>query len=129
MKYYEYKQTRETQVTELFNKYEVFFAFSKSQLEEKKKDGVKYYSLDGGMFIPQSNYDLFNDEFKQQDMNFIKKAKELFSPIEIIRYELANHEYCITYDLSDTKDVLEEFNFSDEQYKAAIKDYLLHCEF
>jgi len=128
MNYYEYKQQREAQVSELFDKYEVFFAFSKSQLQEHKKEGVKYYSLDGGMFIPQDNYDPFNEEFERVEDDYMAKAKEIFTPEEIIRYELANHEYCITYDLTDTKEVLEEFNFSDENYRAAIKEYLSDCE-
>jgi len=129
MKYYEYKQERENEINALFKKHDVFFAFSAKQINEKKKDGVKYYSLGSGMFIPQENYELFNNEFEEFDTNLVKKAKEIFTPTEIIGYELANHEYCITYDLSDTKNTLEEFNFSDAEYSAAVQDYLQTCEF
>lgn len=128
MKYYEYKQQRENEMSKLFAKHGVFFAFSNKQINEQKEENVKYYSLGAGMFIPQDNYDSFNEEFEKSEDDYMAKAKEIFTPEEIIRYELANHEYCITYDLTDTKEVLEEFNFSDENYRAAIKEYLSDCE-
>jgi nucleoid-associated protein YejK len=128
MKYYEYKETLQKQISDVFDKHDAFFAFSKEQLEKGKKEGVKYYFLDGGMFLPQDNYEQFNIDYKAIDENFTKTAKELFTSLEIIRYELANHEYCITYDLTDTKEVLEDYLFSDEEYKIAIKEYLAECD-
>lgn len=128
MKYYQFKQKREESINKLFDKYGVFFAFSKKQLEKNKKDGEKYYSLGSGMFVPQKNIEKFEKEYSSIGENFVKNAKEKFTACEIIKYELANHEYYITYDLSDTKDVLEEFNFSDEDYNKARKEYLAECE-
>lgn len=128
MTYSQHKNDRQKQMSALFDKHEVFFAFNRSQLEAEKKEGVKYYSLDGGMFIPQSNYDAFNAEYEAQENAYEREAKEKFSAIEIIGYELANHEYCYTYDLTDTKEALEEFSFSDEEYRAAVKHYLSKSE-
>ncbi len=129
MRFYQYKEARQKAMGELFDKHGVFFAFSKSQIDEQKQEGVKYYSLDGGMFIPQSNYKPFNEEFEKSDEVYISKAKELFTPTQIITYELGNHEYCITYDLEDTKDALEDFSFNEQEYSDAIKEYLANCEF
>lgn len=128
MTYGQYKNERGKRINDIFDKHEVFFAFSRSQLEEKKQAGVKYYSLDGGMFIPQANYDAFNEEFEQEDEKHIAEAKKLFGAKRIICYELANHEYCYTYDLTDTKEALEDFGFSEEDYQEAIKEYLSKCE-
>lgn len=128
MNYGEFKNTKQHSADELLNKHEVFFAFTKEQLMKNKKENVKYYSLDGGMFIPQENYEQFLEDFNKQEDRFIEKAKELFSPCEIIKYELANHEYCYTYDMTDTKEVLEGFNFSEEDFMQAKKEYLAECE-
>lgn len=128
MTYSKHKDNRQKQMSALFDKHDVFFAFSRSQLEAEKKEGVKYYSLDGGMFIPQANYDAFNAEFEAQQNTYESEAKEKFSATEIISYELANHEYCYTYDLTDTKVALEEFGFSDEEYRVAVKHYLSKSE-
>lgn len=124
MTYSQHKDNRQEQMSVLFEKHEVFFAFSRDQIMKAKKEDVKYYSMDGGMFIPQANYDAFNTEFEAQQDTYESEAKEKFSATEIISYELANHEYCYTYDLTDTKEALEEFGFSDEEYRVAVKDYL-----
>jgi len=129
MTYYEYKQTRETAHTELLNKYGVFFAFSKEQFDEGKKEGVEYYSTGLGMLVPKDNFEMFIKEQEGRGEEFIVKAKELFTPTEIIRYELGNYEYCIREDLTDTKEALEEFNFSDEEFRVAAKEYMSHCEY
>lgn len=128
MTYLQHKDSRQKQMSTLFEKHEVFFAFSRSQIEAEKKEGVKYYSLEGGMFIPQANYDAFNAEYEEQENAYMQEAKEKFSATEIISYELANHEYCYTYDLTDTKGALEEFGFSDKEYRVAVKDYLSKSE-
>ncbi|MCX6076027.1 MAG: hypothetical protein NTW78_03980 [Campylobacterales bacterium] len=129
MKYYQHKEARQQEMTALFDKHGVIFAFGKEQLDNAKKDGIQYYSSGFGMFIPTNNYKLFNEECAAQQENFIIKAKELFTANQIITYELGNYEYCINEDLRDTRGALEEFNFSDEEYKVAIKEYMQNCDY
>lgn len=41
--------------TKAFDTAGAFFAFSKSQFDEAKKDGVKYCDMGGGMLCPVDN--------------------------------------------------------------------------
>lgn len=41
--------------TKAFEKAGAFFAFSNSQFDEKKKDGVKYVDMGAGLICPKEN--------------------------------------------------------------------------
>lgn len=71
---------------------------------------------------------LINEQQKEhmKDFDFLKSA---------FRYELANHEFCITYELDDTLDALlltyEQVNSDPVMKKALLeakKEYLKNCE-
>lgn len=117
------------------------FAFSNKQFEEKLKeyDLTKndIVSIGAGGFIKKEHKELYlqemnrlddNDAFKQiiNDDAEVKKA---------FIYELANHEYCITYNVDDTLDALgitEEEIKKDARLKKilkeAIKEYLKNSD-
>lgn len=69
---------------------------------------------------------LVNEQQKEYESFFLKSA---------FRYELANHEFCITYELDDTLDALlltyEQVNSDPVMKKALLeakKEYLKNCE-
>lgn len=124
MKYWEHKEITQEKFNKLIDEMGVFYAFSVKQFKEKKREGVKYYDIGAGMFCPQENFEELERRWEELIENSTKEALENCEVIDIIVYELANHEYCITYDLTDTREALSEFNFSNEQYKEAIKKYL-----
>ena len=102
-------------MTELFEKYGVFFAFSKKQFDEQKKEGVEYASFGAGGLLPESNLKAFNEAFE----NLCKEETAFnlanFSKEELILNELLNQEAFYTYHISDTFDYLNsKYNFSRE---------------
>lgn len=92
-------------------------AFSDKQFEEMMKnwgltvkDCDKIYRIGSGMYVRKSDHKAMHEMFDRHE-------KELQDAIEadktgdefiygMFYYELCNHEYCITGDLSETLDVL-----------------------
>lgn len=106
-KYMELKNKIQKEVDE----FPMGFAFSNEQFEKMKEElGVKedseLLSIGAGGFIRKTDREAFNELFNN-------KAKRIDEAIaedktgegfikDMFLYELANHEYCITYDLEDT---------------------------
>ena len=128
MKYYEYKEETQKLVSKLFEKHEMIFAFSKEQFEKQKKENTQYLSIGAGGLIPKENYENFSTEFEKLTNERTTKAKEIFSYIEIINYELGNYEFGYTGDSSDAREALSDFEFTEEQFKKAIKEYWKNYE-
>lgn len=120
----------------MMNEFPMFFAFSNKQFEEgMAKLGLnpdqtdKIYKLGGtGGFYRKSD----SDKLKEMFNTFDREMKEAIAADEtgegfiydMFNYELANHEYCITWDAEPTLDALgltmEEIN-ADERLLAGFK--------
>ena len=50
-------------ITELFNKYGAFWAFSNSQFNESKKDNIEYVTFWGNCFCDKTTVKLFINEY------------------------------------------------------------------
>lgn len=131
-KYRELKARHE----KMMNEFPMFFAFSNKQFEEgMAKLGLnpdetdKIYKLGGtGGFYRKSD----SDKLKEMFATFDREMKEAIAADEtgegfiydMFNYELANHEYCITWDLEPTLDALgitmEEIN-ADERLLKGLK--------
>lgn len=114
MKYLELRARQQKEV----NEFPLGFAFSEKQFTEMMKqfglkvtDTDKIYSLGAGGYVKKS-------DAKAMDEMFTRHAEERQKAIdedktgtgyiyEMFTYELANHEYCITYDLTDTLEALD----------------------
>lgn len=106
-KYIELKNKIQKEVDE----FPMGFAFSNEQFEKMKEElGVKedseLLSIGAGGFIRKTDkeafHELFNNKAKRIDEAIAEdKTGEGFIK-DMFLYELANHEYCITYDLEDT---------------------------
>lgn len=91
----------------------MFFAFSDKQFEEgmekvglNPKDTDKICSLGAGGYILKDRSADFSAMFKRQAEEKKQRNKEEKFLIESIAYELANHEYCITCDVTDALEAL-----------------------
>ena len=140
-----YQQMKDRQQKE-FDAFPIGAAFSNQQFQQMMEkwgltvnDTDKICSIGGGCYIRKADIAAFTTLIN-------KTAAELKNAIaadttgdgfifDMFVYELANHEYCITYDLEETLDALgltpEEVN-ADELLKhglnKAIKYYLKNHE-
>lgn len=123
-----YMELKNRQRKEIEN-FPMFFAFSESQFSEgMEKLGLKsgetgeIYSIGGGGYIRKKDWENFEEMFKRHSGELqeeIKKDLNGYGFIyDMFNYELSNHEYCYTYDISDTLEVL---NLNMEQIKGDIR--------
>lgn len=123
----------------------MFFAFNNKQFDEgmqklglDPKDTDKIYRLGStGGFYRKADAPALREMFERhtQEMEDAIKADTTGEGFiyDMFSYELANHEYCITYDLEPTLDAcgltLDEVNENPALLaglKKAKKDYLKH---
>lgn len=114
-------------IQEEVNNFPLGFAFSNEQFEKMKEElGVKedseLLSIGAGGFIRKTDKDAFHELFNNKAKRFDEAIAEDKTGEGFIKdmflYELANHEYCITYELDDTLDALDltyEEVMSDER--------------
>ena len=90
------------------------FAFNQKQFDEMmtkwgltSDDTDKIYSIGGGGYVRKSDAEAMNKMFERHELERKMARKHgddyLF---EMFNYELANHEYSYTYDLTDTLEAL-----------------------
>lgn len=91
------------------------FAFNTKQFNEMMgkwgltpDDTDKIYSIGGGGYVRKCDSEAMDKMFKRHALERKMACKYgdeyLF---EMFAYELANHEYCITHDLTDTLEALD----------------------
>ena len=137
MKYSELRQKQQKEVDE----FPFGFAFSNEQFKEmmekfglSENDTDKIYSIGAGGYIRKSDADAMHEMFTRHEkerQQAIENDKDSSGYIyEMFRYELDNHEYCITYDLEPTLRALglteEEVNKNPKLLKGlkkALKHY------
>ena len=113
MKYLKLKQKQQKEV----NDFPFGFAFSNQQFKDmmkefglKEKDTDKIYSLGAGSYIRKSDSEAMEQMFarhrKEIEDEIEKDLDGTGFIYEMFRYELSNHEYCITYDIEPTLDAL-----------------------
>jgi len=92
----------------------VFFAFSDTQFEEQKKEGVKYASVGAGCICPVDNVKPFIKAFDAIQKQGIAQDIKENGKAAIIERELANYECYWTSDISGCVDALEDYSFTVE---------------
>jgi hypothetical protein len=101
--------------SELFERTNTIFAFSKKQFDEQKKEGVKYVNMGQGM-ITDAEYvvDVINglDDILKDAMaqDLKENGKE-----RVILRELANHEAYYTGEIDATYDELKKYDITEEE--------------
>ena len=129
------------------NQFPMKFAFTQEAFErgmrelglDPAKDKEKIVAIPGGGFIRESDKQAFLDLFARHD----KERREAIADdkdgtgylYHMFRYELANHEYAYTRDITDTLDALcfDEDDFATNPVlktalEKARKDYLEESE-
>ena len=136
MNYVEFKEKRQKEVNEL----PMYFAFSDKQFNDLMVklgyDDENVFlndimSIGGGSIILKKDKELFMNTFDRIDKELTENLKNDEFIESAFEYELGNHEYCITYDISETLDALD---ISYDEYqnneriqkiaKKAIKKYM-----
>ena len=122
MKNETYKEQKDRHQLET-NSLPIFFAFSNKQLLEELnkigltlKDTDKIYKMPGGGFHKKTDSKIIKEMFDRHEAEFAESVKadktgEGFI-FEMFDYELGNHEYCYTYDVTDT---LEYLGYTEEE--------------
>ena len=115
----------EEATTKLLDDNGAFFAFSKSQLDEQKKEGVEYVRMSMGMICPKENAQtiyvgLSSILFKGIAADLAENGRK-----GVIRRELGKHEYSYTYDISDTVGALSWYGITAEEVQAEARPYLV----
>ncbi len=91
----------------------IFFAFSNEQFEEgmtklglTMSDTDKIFKLMAGGFILKERSKDFHAMIDRHEAERKELKKQEKSMLEALTYELKNHEYCITYDVTDALNAL-----------------------
>ena len=117
-KYTELKSRHQKEV----NEFPFGFAFSPEQFDRMMRewgltpdDTDKIYSIGNGGYIREYDSDAMNEMFARHKAERKAMMDDEEYLYDMFRYELANHEYGYTYDVSDTLDAL---GLTLEQIKA-----------
>lgn len=97
----------EEKSTEIHNKYGAFYAFSTSQFDAAKVEGVKYTNCQGGLICPTEHTGKLITELMDNYDNGVKQDIAENGIDKIIERELYNHEAFYTGDTEATFDCLE----------------------
>lgn len=140
--YEEFKKKRQKE----FDKFPKFFAFDEKQFKEgmkklnlKESETDKIISIGVGGYIKKADIRKFNKMFERMEEELKDAIKNDLTGEKFIkdmfRYELANHEYGITYNLDDTLEALnltiDEINNNTalkNGLQKAKEEYLKACE-
>lgn len=95
--------------TKAFNNAGAFFAFSNEQLEKRKKQGVKYANMGGGLVCPIDNCNTLKNELEKIYKEAIKQDIQENGLNAIIRRELNNHECYYTGNIDDCVEELADY--------------------
>lgn len=89
------------------------FAFNQSQFEEMMikwgltpNDTDKIYSIGGGGYVRKSDAEAMHELFDRHEAERKAAMQDDEYLYQMFNYELANHEYSYTYDLTDTLEAL-----------------------
>lgn len=128
-------KTNATEILRAFNKDQ--YEKIKPRIEERKAQGEQLVEIGGGITTKTNLKELLNyNEKKLEELEELKKNDNFIK--SMFKYELSNHEYCYTYDPTDTLEALyfdkdKEWNFIMNErekrlFKESIREYLKRYE-
>ena len=117
----------EEKTTKILNDNGAFFAFSNKQFKERKKEGVLYSRLYGGLIAPKENVkkifielDKINKEGIKQDMKDNTKKR-------IMWREFANFECQFEMNPERALESLEDYPITKKEIQREFKKYYNYC--
>jgi hypothetical protein len=104
-------QELETRQQNELNAFEhIFFAFSNKQFEEGLKrldtNTKSIFSMGGGGYVLKSHAKDLDELFTRHKQELKENRKSRKNLLESLVYQLRNHEFCITYDVTDALESL-----------------------
>lgn len=141
MNHNEFKEYRSKLYHDITNECDVFFAFGEKQLNEeleKRQLSTKdITSIGYGGYMPSKNSDMYKqkmielDDIKEKWVKELKKHPALLK--NAIKYELANYEYCVSYDSDVLLSTAYEYDIKTEDeiklFNNARDEYLKECDY
>ena len=115
-------------LTQLFNESGAFFAFSQQQFEEKKKEGVIYCSLGGGLIAPKEAANSVVEGIENISKKGIEQDLAENGRRAIIKRELMNYECFYTGDITDCVEALEDYGIQADEIRSVYRDMLANDE-
>ncbi len=94
-----------------FDTFPIFFAFSNKQLEEGKaklnvKENREICRVCSGGYIRKTDSDKLSELLKRHSEELSECLSVRENLIEALEYELMNHEYSVSYDVTNALDAL-----------------------
>jgi hypothetical protein len=120
----DYSQEKQTQ---LFKQTNTFFAFSKKQFEEGKKESITYVSLGAGMLCDKTQVKTLTDGLHAINEEAIKQDIKENGIKNIIWREFANYECQLGMDYTDASNALADYPITDEQINEQWKPFFDNC--
>lgn len=112
-------------LSKVFKEHDVFFAFSKEQIEEQKKPGVQYrVNKSMGMFYNIEKEDTIYLEIDKAIEEAQRIDKELHTKEQIILRELINYECFYICDFTDVVEPLEAYGYTVKDIQSIFYKYL-----
>lgn len=105
----------ENKQSKLFEDAGAFWAFSNSQFDEKRVEGVKYVVLPHGLICPKPNVDKLIDGIAQINKDAIKEDLDDNGKSKIITRELYNLECFLTWDYDEVIERLKPYGITKEE--------------
>lgn len=102
-------------ISETMKKHGAFYAFSTSQFNENKVEGVTYTQTGSGMLVPKENIEVLIEEIDKIYEDGIKQDIGENGLVAIIKRELSNYECYYTGEIEDAVDTLEDYGITYEQ--------------
>ena len=107
--------------TATFEKYGVFFAFSRKQIDEGRKEGIQYQHVGHGMIVPKEYVEVVMKELDEIYQDGIKQDIAENGIDAIIKRELENYECYYTGNISEAVEALEDYGITTDQVKAIFR--------
>jgi len=112
-------------LSKVFKEHDVFFAFNKEQIEEGKKEGVKYIANKSlNMFYNIEKKDTIYLEIDNAIEEAQRIDKELHTKEQIILRELINYECFYICDFTDVVEPLEAYGYTTKDIQPIFIKYL-----
>lgn len=118
----------EADQTNLFKQLGAFFAFSQSQFDEKRKEGVEYISLSCGMIVPKDNAKALVTGLSEINAKGVAQDLAENGREAIIRRELHNYECFYVGSVTDAAEALQAYDISLDEVKAVYRAMLASGE-
>jgi uncharacterized membrane-anchored protein len=111
----------EEKINILLEKYNAFFAFSQSQIDEAKKQNIDYVYRGGGLYHEAGKQKEFDADYEFMLKEAIEQDLKENGKEAIIKRALSNYESYYTCDISDAVESLKDYGISKEEIHAVFR--------